>query len=144
MHAQPLSAYYHDTFTYKVAVYAPAEMADTLPVFHLNPICTLWFRPPWDGASLLSHGSGLPQAVPAAPATVLLATPIVLLVKLTALLATFAERNGKVPSWLSGGPRFAAHLCTQTKFPVHRREIQVVQKTPWKTSAHMAESFFAP
>jgi hypothetical protein len=34
---------------YKVAVYAPAEMADTLPVFHLYPICTHGFRPSWDG-----------------------------------------------------------------------------------------------
>jgi hypothetical protein len=50
MHSQPLSAYYQDTFTYKVAVYAPAEMADTLPVFHLYPICTHGFRPSWDGA----------------------------------------------------------------------------------------------
>jgi hypothetical protein len=28
------------TITYKVAFYAPAERADTLPVFHLYPICT--------------------------------------------------------------------------------------------------------
>jgi hypothetical protein len=26
-----------------VAVYAPAERADTIPVFHLYPICTLYF-----------------------------------------------------------------------------------------------------
>ena len=26
----------------QVAVNAPAEMADTLPVFNLYPICTLW------------------------------------------------------------------------------------------------------
>jgi hypothetical protein len=31
------------TITYKVAVYDPAERADTLPLFHLHPICTLWF-----------------------------------------------------------------------------------------------------
>jgi hypothetical protein len=31
------------TITYNVAVYAPAERADTLPVFHL---CTLWDSPP--------------------------------------------------------------------------------------------------
>ncbi len=30
------------TITNNVAVYAPAERADTLPVFHLYPICTLW------------------------------------------------------------------------------------------------------
>jgi hypothetical protein len=30
------------TITYKVAVYAPAERADALPVFHLYPLCTLW------------------------------------------------------------------------------------------------------
>jgi len=30
------------TITYKVAVYAPAERADTLPVFHLYPTCNLW------------------------------------------------------------------------------------------------------
>ncbi len=31
------------TITYKVAVYAPAEMADTLPPFFFyTPICTLW------------------------------------------------------------------------------------------------------
>ena len=31
------------TITYKVAVYAQAERADTLPLFHLYPyICTLW------------------------------------------------------------------------------------------------------
>jgi hypothetical protein len=30
------------TITYKVAVYAPAEGADTIPLFHLYPICTLW------------------------------------------------------------------------------------------------------
>jgi hypothetical protein len=29
------------TITYKVAVYAPAERADTLPLFHLYPIRTL-------------------------------------------------------------------------------------------------------
>ncbi len=28
------------TITYKVAVYAPAERTDTLPLFHLYPICT--------------------------------------------------------------------------------------------------------
>ncbi len=28
--------------TYKVAVYAPAERADTLPLFHLYPVCNLW------------------------------------------------------------------------------------------------------
>ncbi len=32
------------TITYKVAGYAPAERADTLPVFHLYPMCTLWLR----------------------------------------------------------------------------------------------------
>jgi hypothetical protein len=31
------------TITYKVAMYAPAERADTLPLFHLYPICTLWY-----------------------------------------------------------------------------------------------------
>ncbi len=31
------------TITCKVAVYAPAERADTLPLFHLYPMCTLWF-----------------------------------------------------------------------------------------------------
>ncbi len=36
-----------NTITYKVAVYAPAERADTLyvytlPLFHLYPTCTLW------------------------------------------------------------------------------------------------------
>ncbi len=35
---------YPITFTYKVAVYAPAERADTLPLFHLYPICTPWDR----------------------------------------------------------------------------------------------------
>ncbi len=29
------------TITYKVAVYAPAERADALPVFHLYPVCAL-------------------------------------------------------------------------------------------------------
>ncbi len=29
------------TIMYKVAVYAPAKRADTLPVFHLYPICNL-------------------------------------------------------------------------------------------------------
>jgi hypothetical protein len=33
------------TIKYKVAVYTPAERADTLPVFSLYPICTLWFGP---------------------------------------------------------------------------------------------------
>jgi hypothetical protein len=37
--ASPLS-----TITYKVVVYAPAERADTLPLFHLCPICILWMR----------------------------------------------------------------------------------------------------
>ncbi len=32
------------TITYKVAVYAPAEKADTLHLFHLHPIFTLWFK----------------------------------------------------------------------------------------------------
>ncbi len=32
------------TITYKVAVYAPAERTDTLPLFHLYPIFTLWSR----------------------------------------------------------------------------------------------------
>ncbi len=31
------------TITYKVAVYAPAERTDTLSLFHLYPICTLWY-----------------------------------------------------------------------------------------------------
>ena len=30
------------TITQKVIVYVPAERADTLPLFHLYPICTLW------------------------------------------------------------------------------------------------------
>jgi hypothetical protein len=34
----------HITITYKVAVYTPAERADTFPLFHLYPICTLWAR----------------------------------------------------------------------------------------------------
>ncbi len=33
------------TITYKVSVDAPAERADTLPLFHLYPTCTLWVRP---------------------------------------------------------------------------------------------------
>jgi hypothetical protein len=39
-------ASFHSIFyvTYKVAVYSVAERADTLPVFHLYPICTLWAR----------------------------------------------------------------------------------------------------
>jgi hypothetical protein len=32
------------TIMYKVAVYGPAERADTLPLFHLYPLCTLWFH----------------------------------------------------------------------------------------------------
>ncbi len=32
------------TMTYKVAVYAPAERVDTLSLFHLYPICTLWWH----------------------------------------------------------------------------------------------------
>jgi hypothetical protein len=97
MHAQPLAAYYHDTITYKVAVYAPAERADTLPEFHLYPICNYGFPPSWDGAFrfITSLASPCSQAGAAVPAT-----PNVLRDKLTALLATFAERNGKVPSWL--------------------------------------------
>jgi hypothetical protein len=35
-----------NTITYKVAVYAPAKGADTLAVFLLHPICTLWFLQP--------------------------------------------------------------------------------------------------
>ncbi len=32
------------TITYKNAVYAPAERADTLPLFRLyHPICALWY-----------------------------------------------------------------------------------------------------
>ncbi len=30
------------TTVYKVAVYAPAERTETLLLFHLYPICTLW------------------------------------------------------------------------------------------------------
>ncbi len=33
------------TITYKVALYAPAERADTLPLFHLYPICALCPEP---------------------------------------------------------------------------------------------------
>jgi hypothetical protein len=34
------------TITYKVVVYAPAEWADTLTLFHLLvKVCTLWFEP---------------------------------------------------------------------------------------------------
>jgi hypothetical protein len=33
------------TITNKVSVYAPAERAGTLPLFHLYPACTLWVRP---------------------------------------------------------------------------------------------------
>jgi hypothetical protein len=34
------------TITYKVVVYAPAERADTLPLFHRHSICSLWsYRP---------------------------------------------------------------------------------------------------
>jgi hypothetical protein len=32
------------TITSKVAVYAPAEWADTLTLFHLRKICTLWLE----------------------------------------------------------------------------------------------------
>ncbi len=39
-HAHPLSLYLPSRT--KVTVYAPAERADTFPVFHLYPICTLW------------------------------------------------------------------------------------------------------
>ncbi len=36
------------TITYKVAVYAPAESAFSLPLFHLCPICTLRYgRSQW-------------------------------------------------------------------------------------------------
>ncbi len=31
------------TIMYKVAMYAPAERADTLHLFHLYPLCILWF-----------------------------------------------------------------------------------------------------
>ncbi len=30
------------TTAYKVAVYAPVETTETLPLFHLYPICSLW------------------------------------------------------------------------------------------------------
>jgi hypothetical protein len=33
----PLPPFTQFTITYKVAVYAPAERADTLPLFHLYP-----------------------------------------------------------------------------------------------------------
>ncbi len=40
IHAQP--PFTIDTITYKVAVYAPAELAVTLPLFHLYPCaCSL-------------------------------------------------------------------------------------------------------
>jgi hypothetical protein len=38
--AHPLSLHV-DTITYKFAVYAPAERADTLSLFHLYHICTI-------------------------------------------------------------------------------------------------------
>jgi hypothetical protein len=41
-HAPPFSLL--RTITYKVAVYAPAERADTLSLFHLHPLWTLWFQ----------------------------------------------------------------------------------------------------
>ncbi len=36
-----LSAYYHDVQSCSV-LYTPAEMANTLPLFHLYPLCTRW------------------------------------------------------------------------------------------------------
>jgi hypothetical protein len=38
------TAFQPTTITYKVAVYAPAERADTLPLFHLYLLCILWDR----------------------------------------------------------------------------------------------------
>jgi hypothetical protein len=45
------------SFTYKVAVYASAERADTLSVFHLYPMCTLW--PPVKGTGSQYQGAQL-------------------------------------------------------------------------------------
>ncbi len=52
MHAHPLSAYYHHV-RYKVAVYAPAERADTLLLFHLYPIWYVGCR--YNVATNLQH-----------------------------------------------------------------------------------------
>ncbi len=38
--------FHHTTITYRVAVYTPAERADTLPLFLSTSICTLWFESP--------------------------------------------------------------------------------------------------
>jgi hypothetical protein len=78
LYAHPLSRFTLFTITYKVAVYAPAERADTLPLFHPYPICTLWATPrggglyfchPWECVKLFllvhctmysSHTKGVP------------------------------------------------------------------------------------
>ncbi len=41
VHAGPLSAYYHHVQSCSV-LYTPTERADTLPLYHLYPICTMW------------------------------------------------------------------------------------------------------